>query len=402
MSKPKTTVFVNERKDTDESLTAEREKTNRSLSNARKITEKQTDLFVKNERLETDQTRLNIRDDADAERDSLRDQNSPTQKITAEQKANDDRLTLERHDADRAVNQERLRVDRAIEQERELKKSKMDDVLEQERVLTDRNLSTERLRTDDEVEKTTGRLSEEIANHLKTKVSLTTRDEILAIVSHDLRNPIGAIATCADMILEDYHQTMNPEVKKFLQLIQRNAKTGLRLIEDILDMESIAMGQFQLELKRTNIGLILTEIKENFTLLASEKLIVIEIEQQNLSVEFVCDRERIKQIITNIIANAIKFTPVKGTVRIEVKTLLKEIQISIHDTGPGIPDSKKLQIFERFAQLGQNDRRGLGLGLYISKMLTEAHCGRLWVQSQEGQGSHFYISLPMSGSESLS
>ncbi len=394
MSKTKPTFFTVERKDTDKSLTAEREKTNESLMSARKLIEKQTDLFVKNERIETDQARSTTRDEADAERDNLRGQSSVSDTILTEQKASDDQLIVERRAADLAINDERSKADSALVHERERKKSKTEDVLNQERVSTDRNLSIERSQTDSEVEQTAGRLSDEITNHLKTKTSLTSRDEFLAIVSHDLRNPIGAILTCAGMLLEDFGAEVNSNVKQYIQLIQRNAYTGLRLIEDILDMESIAMGKFKLKLEKTCIGPILSEVQDNFTLIAREKSIDLQVLQKNLSAELICDRERVKQIITNLIANAIKFTGASGIVRVEVNSKNNKVEVSVQDNGSGIPESKQEQIFERFAQLRDHDRRGLGLGLYISRMLTEAHQGQLWVQSEVGKGSQFYVSLP--------
>lgn len=400
MTKSKSSIFTNERNDTDKSLTAEREKTNTSLAEARKLIEKETDLFVKNERIDTDQTRTLSREEADAGRDSLRKQSSDSTLISSADKASDAQLKVERRDIDIAIQEERIKADSALEQERELKKSKTEDVLKQERVSTDLNLSNERSCTDSEVESSSGRLSDEVALHLKTKASLTTRDEFLAIVSHDLRNPIGAISMCAQMALEDFGEIISPDLKKSLQMIERNATTGLRLISDILDMESIAMGQFQLQLKRTKVSSIIKEVCENFTLMAREQSTQLEVGPMNFADELICDSERVKQIITNLVANAMKFTAPKGFVRIQATRIDNQIIVSVHDNGPGIPDSKKIQIFERFAQLGIHDRRGLGLGLYISNMLTEAHQGRMWVESEVGKGSHFYVSLPAGNSPS--
>jgi signal transduction histidine kinase len=110
--------------------------------------------------------------------------------------------------------------------------------------------------------------------------------------------------------------------------------------------------------------------------------------------DVLCDRDRIYQVLSNLVSNAVKFTPEGGSITVNVNFRENEVQVSVHDTGPGIPDDKKERIFERFVQLASNDRRGLGLGLHISKMLVEAHQGRLWVQSQVGEGSFFFFSIP--------
>jgi signal transduction histidine kinase len=112
-------------------------------------------------------------------------------------------LFTERDQSDKAIQLERSRVDLAIQKERELKSALASQLLERDRNLTDKNLSAERTRTDSEVQRTTALLSDEVSEHSKTKISLTTRDEFLAIVSHDLKNPIGTASLCAEMLLED-------------------------------------------------------------------------------------------------------------------------------------------------------------------------------------------------------
>ena len=99
-------------------------------------------------------------------------------------------------------------------------------------------------------------------------------------------------------------------------------------------------------------------------------------------------------MLSNLINNALKFTPDGGSVVVNVEVSKNDIEISVCDTGPGIQDEKKEKIFERYAQLGSTDRNGLGLGLYISKMLVEAHSGRIGVESTHGEGSTFYFTLP--------
>ena len=108
----------------------------------------------------------------------------------------------------------------------------------------------------------------------------------------------------------------------------------------------------------------------------------------------VCDGDRISQVLSNLLGNALKFTPQDGTISLGVLKTKEGIEISISDTGPGIPDDQMVKIFSRFTQINNKDRSGLGLGLYISKMLIEAHQGRIWVTSVPANGSTFTFILP--------
>ena len=108
------------------------------------------------------------------------------------------------------------------------------------------------------------------------------------------------------------------------------------------------------------------------------------------------DRDRILQVLSNLIGNALKFTPNGGTIALSARKQETHVEISVTDNGPGIPEQDTGQIFERFSQLKINDRRGLGLGLYIAKWIVEAHQGRIWVTSELGRGSTFTFTLPLS------
>jgi signal transduction histidine kinase len=378
-------------------LNAERDKTNESLTDAIGKTERQTDQVVHQQRIEADEKTSSSRAEADADRDTERE--ALGDNGADDRKNDDDRLLDERRRADSAVERERSRVDVAIDRERDVKTAIESRLLDQEREQTDNNLLAERTRTDSEVHLASNLLSDEIAEHSKTKISLTTRDEFLAIVSHDLRNPIGAISICADMLLEDstYYEKMDSQIKHWIQFIKRNADTSLRLIADILDMERIAEDKLELKLKQQCIGQIMRESMQSFIHVASAKSVLLRAMPSNISGNVVCDRDRIMQVLSNLIGNALKFTPEGGSIILEAYLSKTEVEVSVRDTGPGIPEEKRDYIFDRFAQLGSKDRTGLGLGLYISKMLIEAHQGRLWVNSKVGEGSTFSFALPKLG-----
>jgi signal transduction histidine kinase len=169
---------------------------------------------------------------------------------------------------------------------------------------------------------------------------------------------------------------------------------ALRLISDILDMERIAEGKFKLQLKTCNIGSLIRHAVENSVHEAAAKNILLRGSNFEKLGDANIDHDRIMQVLGNLIGNALKFTPEGGTVQVHASTKEDRVQISVSDTGPGIPDDKTEMIFNRFAQLKSADRRGLGLGLYISKMFVEAHQGELWVDSKLGQGSTFSFSIP--------
>ena len=258
-----------------------------------------------------------------------------------------------------------------------------------------KNLSVERVKADQEAERSAYLLNTEQAAHVETRSVLTTREEFVAIVSHDLRNPIGAILSSAEILLDDASVfQVSEEAKNLIELVRRNAQSSLRLISDILDMERISEGKLQLQLEKNKIDEIINESAESFSHIVSDKRILFKTSTLNINHEILCDKDRVAQILSNLIGNAIKFTPAGGSVTVEARQTGEDVTISICDTGPGIPHNQKNRIFERFAQIGDKQRSGLGLGLYISKTLVESHLGKIWVTSKPGAGSTFYFTLP--------
>lgn len=374
--------FQTERENTDKSLGEEREKTNLSIAQAKDKAESQTDIKVQQERAETDKATLDARTNEDSKRKLDR--------------TTDDQTKAERKRADVAMEKERAHVDVAIVREREVKSTIETTILSQERELTDKSLAVERTTTDIVVTSSMVKLTKEVAEHSKTKVSLTTRDEFLAIVSHDLRNPIGAILSCMEMLLEKTaDRKIDSETKVWIEMAKRNADSALRLINDILDMERIAEGKLELSKARVDLGRVLRESTESFLHAAISKNVILRSIPTLTLCELFCDHDRILQILANLIGNALKFTPEGGKVVLRAEQNEKDIIFSVCDTGPGIPEAKKVQIFEKYAQLRTADRRGLGLGLHISKMLVEAHGGNLWVETTLGHGSTFFFSIPL-------
>lgn len=312
------------------------------LEYSSEILEQETNLVLKNVRRDADKHRLQRRIDVDQKIGSFPEIDSEANAL--DRKAEDDEIVVER-----------FAFDTALDNERAGKR----------------------------------------AAHASTKIALTTREEFLAIVSHDLRNPLGTILSCADMLLNDFSFSNIPdEAKRWIEIVNRNAQTSLRLISDILDVERIAEGKLGLQFARHDLAEIINQAAENQAHLASTKSILLKASTVVAFDPINCDGDRVAQILSNLIGNALKFTPEGGTITVSAQDLGSEVIVSVEDTGQGIAADKKDQIFERFAQIGNKDRRGLGLGLFISKILVESHGGKIWVSSSLGHGSVFYFSLP--------
>lgn len=378
MTTPTISPFLKqERSETDDSLITERGKTDESILNLREKTEAETDIRVKSDRLLADESRTNSRAKTD-------------QNTEAEEQLQDQRRV-----EDKTVEKERARMDAALKRERKLNGTAASTMLGHEREETDDNLSHERDRTDREVQKASTLLNAELTSHSQTKADLTTRDEFLAIVSHDLRNPIGAILSATDFLLDDASVSgLSAELRSCIDLIKRNAQTSLRLIGDILDMERVVEGKLQLQSGSQDLTLLLEEAIESFSALAAAKRITFNVAPCPSPISANCDRDRIAQVLSNLIGNALKFTPENGKISFEISREGTNTLVTVSDNGPGIDEAEQLRIFDQYTQLKNKDRRGLGLGLFISKMLIEAHGGKLWVTSKPGHGSTFSFSLP--------
>ena len=172
----------------------------------------------------------------------------------------------------------------------------------------------------------------------------------------------------------------------------------LRLIQDLLDIERIAAGKLVLHYAKHDVCEIIDEVVGDFQRDAASKQITLTAKPGTECADVICDRSRVQQVLSNLIGNAIKFTPGKGKICVSCARTGQEgqdVQVSVSDTGAGIAPEKIESIFQRFSQINSQDRRGIGLGLYIAKMMVEEHPGRIWVESKLGKGSTFHFTLPV-------
>ena len=233
----------------------------------------------------------------------------------------------------------------------------------------------------------------ERANRLKS--------EFLASMSHELRTPLHTIIGFADLLAEELKGKLNSDQKRFVRHIQQDSRHLLELINDILDISKIESGRLELNPEQFKASDAIDETLAGLRRLAEDKQLRFS-EVLDRSLTIMADRLRFKEILYNLISNAIKFTPEKGQITIESRQSPEGAFFAVTDTGIGIDASELRAIFDKFYQLGSTTRgvrEGTGLGLAITKSLVEMHGGKVWVESTPGHGSRFQFVLPRSGSE---
>lgn len=228
----------------------------------------------------------------------------------------------------------------------------------------------------------------------KAQMATEARENLLAIVSHDLKNPLSAILLNAALFLKTTGADGSPRARAQALNIKHAAERMNRLIHDLLDLSSIEAGRLSLQPDKCDVQPLVGEVVELLEPLASEKGIslVAEVPQ---SCCVICDRERIAQVLSNLIGNAIKFSPNQSRVEISAEELGEAVRLSVKDQGPGIPADHMPQIFDRYWRPNNSGSPGSGLGLHIAKAIVEAHHEVLRVQSEVNQGSTFYFTLPI-------
>ena len=348
-----------ERSLTDESLRVERAKTDRALAEDLAAIDETADAVISKARARADEVLAAAR--AKTDRQSRPPDALSPQTIEGTRVLEDQVIRGERASADETVRAER--ADHAA-------------FLSAVREETDKDLLSERARADD---------------------ALAERDSFLGVVSHDLRNMLNTIVGFAALIEQDAsRQDSMREATMYAQRIQRSGARMNRLVGDLVDIACIEAGALAVVREVGDPTHIVTEAVDTFQAQASANgvSLVAEIVRAPLAA---FDPARILQVLTNLLTNAIKFTPTSGRVVVQVGPDAGEIRFAVRDTGAGIPTDQLEAVFERFLQVTKNDRRGVGLGLYISKCIIQGHGGRIWAESRVGEGSTFCFTLPIHG-----
>lgn len=347
-----------EREQTDESLRVERQSADAALGDGLASVDATADAIIEEARARADEVLAAARAATDRQTGRV---NARSAAVVAEKRSLEDQV----------VRKERAEADETLSTER----AEQVSLLATERDETDKDLSDERARSDD---------------------ALATRDAFLGVVSHDLRGMLTSVVAYATLIARDVSRTDHVEqVRTHAMRIQRSASRMNRLIGDLVDVASIEAGMLAVAREVGDPTQVVTEAVDTFQAEASAQgisLVADIVPPPSLAAH---DPARILQVLTNLLSNAIKFTQTGGKVVVRVETIRDEVTISVSDTGPGIPADQLEAVFARFRQVAENDRRGVGLGLYISKSIVQGHGGRIWAESGNAGGSTFFFTLPV-------
>jgi signal transduction histidine kinase len=221
--------------------------------------------------------------------------------------------------------------------------------------------------------------------------AIRSRDEVLAIVSHDLRNPLTIIKNCASLL---QRATGEDERKELLTMIHNSCGQMQSLVADLLDVARIEDGGFTVDRASVEVAEVLEEVRWMFESKAAEKGICFEVDASRDIPPLYADRTRLLQVISNLVSNAVRVTD-RGTVRLTVGCDHQKARFCVADTGPGIPAADLTHLFDRFWQARSSRRGGAGLGLAIVKGFVEAHQGAVEVTSEVGKGSLFSFVIPL-------
>lgn len=226
------------------------------------------------------------------------------------------------------------------------------------------------------------------------------REDLVAIVSHDLRNPLSSIAMSAELLRHSLPLEVSGRPVKQLEIIARSAERMARLISDLLDMASIDAGALAVDPQPHCAHALLLEVVEMLQPVASDKSIRVDIVNTPPELTVRADKERLLQVLSNLIGNAIKFTREGGGITLRATPDAELVSFCVSDTGQGISEGQMPHLFNRYWQAKKDGRMGIGLGLSIAKGIVEAHGGSIWAESTLGKGTTFHFTVPSAESRS--
>ena len=244
-------------------------------------------------------------------------------------------------------------------------------------------------------------LTEELARAEEARMRNDDRENIIAVVAHDLKNALTAIRGSGQIALRKIRRDDSSYNEKALKIVTNKATQALQLVEDMVDVHQMEKGSFRLFISPVELVDLVQQDVEVARALTARHVITFDSHLERL--EIMADPNRLGQVLTNLLTNAIRYSPEGGTIRIRIEPALVEpnaslpqvVMVTVADHGMGISAHDQQRIFERFYRGdGAQVSSGSGLGLYISSEIISQHGGRLWLESQEGQGSQFHFTLP--------
>jgi signal transduction histidine kinase len=301
---------------------------------------------------------------------------------------------IERKVTDALLQQERQKSDAAVEARREDHDEVLDG-LESKRQKTDDQLSIERQGAD-AIGNALGETKSILGDARNSLTQAQTKEQrqhnVLDMVAHDLRSPLGTIYLSADCIAST---TTDESIRSAARLIERAAARMERLVSDLVDVACIESGALRISRQSQDVSALLKEVLDSYESMFSARDITFCVDTKSDGVEACFDHDRIVQVLSNLLGNAMKFTQAGGTVGLRIERQAAMVVFVVSDDGAGIARAALPHIFERFWSVDSNARRGLGLGLYICESIIHAHGGKIEATSEPGKGATFRFSLPM-------
>lgn len=375
------------RANTDASLGAER--ANMDAAEARiGIASQVAHDLVERERILADGPLQRFRDDADTLLALDRAAGPPSSSVIRRERiAADEQKLTERAVTDAHVADERQRADAAIETER-CTHDGAQQRLKAFRAETNEHLLCERCSTD----ATVLRLGETRSALAHSHDEQARQRDVLGMVTHDLRSPLTVITVNAQVIAED---TNEPATREAALESVKAAGRMARLLTDLLDVVRMDAGVFQVVEEPHAVCALMTEVERSYRPLLAKCGLTLTVETDIGDGVARFDRDRILQLFSNLLGNAMKFTPAGGKVVLTATKREGHVEFGVRDSGPGIAREALPHVFERFWQSDPDTRRGLGLGLHICETIIKAHGGRIWAESEIGKGAAFRFTLPV-------
>jgi PAS domain S-box-containing protein len=227
-------------------------------------------------------------------------------------------------------------------------------------------------------------------------VGIRARDDMIGIVSHDLRNPVNAVKMLTGVMLDHQREEpLPPDMVEYATVIRQAAEQMDSLIRDLLDVTRVEAGRLKVDARVENTEELLSDALRTLAPVANQKSLRLRLHAPDDLPPVLADRERIAQAISNLVGNAVKFSQPGSEIHVGVTVERDEIVFSVRDTGHGMTPEQLSHAFDRFWQSSRTDRQGAGLGLAITKGIIEAHGGRVWAESSPGAGAVFFFTLPI-------
>ena len=220
------------------------------------------------------------------------------------------------------------------------------------------------------------------------------KSSFVANVAHELKNPLSIIRESMSLILDKFAGEVSGKHKEILEIGKRSTDRLIRLVSDLLDLSHIAAGKLKLKEEEIHLDVLVEEVLKTYEREISKKQLVLKKEISSNIGTVVGDRDKLTEVIINLLNNAIKYTPEIGNIVVKLEGNEREIRFEIADTGPGIPKDHLDEVFDKFFRITAEKQEGTGLGLPIAKEIVELHKGRMWVESEIGKGSRFIFTVP--------